>query len=344
MFFRDLTIDKVNELNTRFELNLFSDPIYLNIESERLNGSPMYWINSDKNLLIPIIERSINNSKKKLFDLVSPYGYPGILSTDMDNIKFQKYLKEFNEEAWDSDYLSTFIRMNPLSNVPVAGTSKFHKEINHGEIVYLDLSNSYSKLYTNYGTDHKRDISSLNKSGFKVKEAGWNYFEAFKNIYYETMKRHNAADEYYFTSNYMRKLFNSFDLKLLFVEYQNTLIATSIFIFYGNYIYYHLSGTKTEFHSKSPLKLLIDHIIKTNSKSNYFLILGGGLGGVSDKLFTFKQRFSYNTLPFTTIRFIHDLVTYKNHCIKNKFEIKKNKELIGFFPLYRSNKNPYEYS
>ena len=59
-------------------LEFYQDPVYLNLQKE-IDEEVIYWKYSelDKHVLIPLIKRPIVGTEK--YDLVSPYGYPGIL-------------------------------------------------------------------------------------------------------------------------------------------------------------------------------------------------------------------------------------------------------------------------
>jgi hypothetical protein len=164
----------------------------------------------------------------------------------------------------------------------------------------------------------------------------------FIKLYYETMDRVDAAPDYFFEEAYFFGLLESqeFQCDLIFVQLQDTkeFISGALMIKTRDIVQYHLSGTRNEYLSLTPLRLLIDETrIRAMEEGFRFFNLGGGLGSLEDSLFYFKSSFSKDFRSFSVWKYIVNESVYLTLCEQRKSEIEDpaHFEESGYFPLYR---------
>lgn len=287
--------------------------------------------------LIPLISRQIPN-QSSLYDLISPYGYPGILTTralEREEINF--LLIDFSNDALGAGYVSTFIRLNPyLNNWKVKNLNNC-VQVFHGYTVSVDLSVSIHDVRSKYSLNHKRGLMKC-KNRYFANINNYNFYDEFINIYYQTMKRRGAKPYYFYPKDYFYSLKDLAYSNLLFVSIHNyennSLAAAGLFSFFGDVMQFLFGATADTEIIFSPSKVLIDTAIQIgfDLKASK-LHLGGGLGASNeDGLFRFKKGFGNILLPYSTLRFIHQPDIYN---FLSSQVIRLDNSCDSFFPLYR---------
>ncbi|WP_207763812.1 peptidoglycan bridge formation glycyltransferase FemA/FemB family protein [Flagellimonas pacifica] len=299
------------------------------------------YIEEDKIILLPLLVRQIQGTKYK--DATSVYGYAGPITKNIDehfdNTNFKTELRSlFNE----MDIISVFTRLHPFFCCQKVCFKDLGTVSNLGKIVYIDLTEKPEIQRQYY---HKRLKTYINKAkkNCTVRYASTQKdITMFMDIYHQTMKKHNAKEEYFFDKDYFQKLMNSLEFKSeILLAYENQsgeVIAGALFIKKGEMVHYHLSGTKLEFLHLNPIKFLIDSARTSATAENYkYLNLGGGVGSKEDSLFHFKKSFSKYQKTFQVWKFISDEEIYeeivkrdqKKTCVSNY------RDCTDFFPCYR---------
>ncbi|MCH3884623.1 GNAT family N-acetyltransferase [Tenacibaculum aquimarinum] len=309
---------------------------YNKLEKE---GEPLLLVASinENFIALPIVIRPIPNTS--YFDCTSVYGYSGPVS-NLDSHNVPVELKEYFQESinnyfFDTKIVSVFSRLHPIFN-----NNEYLKDL--GEIVDLnktiaiDLNTTIEEQKKQYRKSNKYEINKLKKNGFEVVEAKTQEeIDAFINIYYETMKRVEAKDSYFFSKQYFYDFLNNdcFTNKLLLSKKDNQITAGAIFTITNKIMQYHLAGTKQEFARDTPMKLILDEArLLANDINLSYLHLGGGVGGSDqDPLFRFKTGFSKNTFQFKVWKYIVNQEVY-NQLIKERNVSNDS----SFFPLYRA--------
>jgi len=333
-----MEVQVIQDLPKEFDrVEFYHQSEYLSYEAQRIGGEPFYFLITGAEsevFVLPLIKRSIPNTT--YFDLTSPYGYCGYLSSSNDNVFINEAFCSFDNYCRENRIVSSFIRLNPIYNVSMLNETASLEHYIHGKVVTVPLKDDYSDILKNYSSNHKRNIKKLLKQGFTVEEANWDSIDEFISLYNETMTRLDASGFYFFPIEYYQMLFElGFDLKLLFVKSQNNeIISTALFLSNGEVIQYHLGGTSEQFIKLSPNKLIFDYIIKlysTTVETARWFNLGGGFGGSEDSLFRFKKGFAQSFHRFSTVRMVHLKDQYDN-LSKSKIEAA---EQDNFFPAYR---------
>lgn len=308
---------------------------YLNIESELLRGEPLFYNFKNIDGGIPLIKRQIANTD--YFDTISPYGYPGIITMSNDPTILLGELERFKLFCAKERIVSTFIRMNPITNNSLLVENEYIKHIIHGRVVVVPLQASYIDIYNGYSKNHRRGLKKLENMGYTVSVEPSASIEDFIDVYNHSMRRLDAGSQYFFPLKYYHVLDKlDSEMKLIFVRDDKGEIASvSLFMVSEDIVQYHLGGTKEAFVSKSPNKLIFDFVINEYSMRKKYLILGGGLNNEEDSLFHFKYGFSKVTCKFSTLRMIHLRDQYLNLCNSINIPNREVMRLEGFFPLYR---------
>ncbi|WP_250255042.1 GNAT family N-acetyltransferase [Chryseobacterium sp. Marseille-Q3244] len=285
---------------------------------------------------LPLVIRPIEETG--FYDCTSVYGYAGPISNIKD-FNFSSDLKEFFKKEFDrycieNSIVCAFSRLHPLIDQDHF-FENFGKILNVNKTISIDLTLPIDQQRALYGKSNKSQINQLRRNGFTVEEAKTSAdFDAFVEIYYETMHRVNALPSYFFTKEYFHAFLNNndFDSKLLLAKHEGKIVAGGIFTMTNNIMQYHLSGTTGEYLRNTPMKLLLDEArLLGNEYKMAALHLGGGAGGSDeDSLFLFKASFSKTQCMFKVWQYIIDLETY------NKLSESVTDKNSGFFPLYRS--------
>lgn len=303
-----------------------------------------YCKNSEKPLLIcfkkdqfeitfPLIIRKIDSTYQ---DITSVYGYSGLL-TSHDNLpedlksEFRDSLNFFFQK---NNIVSVFSRLHPsfLNDDFINGLGNV---VQLNPTAYIDLSLDPDFQLNKYRKDTRYNIKKLTRNGFYIfEDTGKQHIREFVEIYNENMVRVGARPEYFFDDAYYNMIFNSPDIdsKLFFVVKDNVKVAASIFVFTGDIIQYHLSGTRGDYLKNSPVRLIIDHVRIYGTENGYKeLHLGGGVGSSEDSLFKFKAGFSDCRHQFKVWRHIVNPTIY-NQLVKEHNPHPNS----TYFPLYRS--------
>ena len=321
--------------------DMYQLPGYSRLEATALEGNPIAWVYQEKEtepVVIPLIERVIHNNGVVYKDLVSPYGYPGLVySTSTTHAQFCTCLKSFHEEAANCNYVSSFVRLHPLYNTFQINKQSGISQHAHGPTVSINLNLPLAEIRQSYSSNHRRNMRRLCNEGFKVSVNQWSLLPDFIKLYWQTMSRKMAKKRYFFDVAYFEglKALLGDNLMLVMVHNnQSTPAAGGLFSIVEGLAQFHLGGTAEDFVGQSPSKLMMDAAVSAcKDQGAHTLHLGGGYGSsASDGLFRFKAGFGQQRHSFSTLRFIHRRDTYRQ-LMENTNLPSKNPGT--YFPEYR---------
>ena len=337
MFVKNL--DSVSDALKGFSnYEFYHNPLYLQLEAERISGSPLYWLDSlSPSFVLPLISRQVQlRNGANGADLISPYGYPGYLSSSSDSIFCRRCLSQFHSEAISNNYISSFLRLHPFSSATYLGENAYFRHVQHGKIVYVDLSSSYDTIRSNYSSAHRRAIKKSSSQRLHPQWGDTSCLGEFHRIYTQTMQRLGASEDYFFSIDYLKGLCEINDFKILSIcDDSGNIACSGLFAFSHKYIQYHLAGTDERYLHLAPSKLMFDQILREFAGSNKCFIMGGGLGSIDDGLLRFKSGFSRSSVSFFSLRLVHLPELYLTACEHGQVT---NRDLLsnpGPFPLYR---------
>ncbi len=332
-------------------------PGYLELEAKRCGAlaEAISIEDGEKSFFLPYLVRDCHKisdggefDQAEIYDVVSPYGYSGMLLGNSDrDPNFIKQCWMATHQYWRSRKIcSAFLRLHPILNEDLdLSIEQIDSNVvcNRSEIIICDLDRSLDELWQQTRRNHRTKIAKLKKSGFTVRMVPIDlYLDRFIDIYHETMYRVNASSNYFFEKSYFDALVSALGnrIYLCVVELEDKIAAAMLVTEFSGIVQYHLGGTKTEFLPQSPNTILFSYIIEWGkNRYNRYLNLGGGLGGQQDSLYHFKAGFSKQTKTFATIGSIVDrerydyLLNLRAKALKITVDELKNS---AFFPAYRS--------
>lgn len=328
-------------------------PEYVGIESNRTQtiANAFLVTDSDKILFVPYLVRQCNDILPQevlgeCFDVVSPYGYPGILLSQaaIDTPGFVEFaLDNLKQMLQKNNVCSVFLRMHPILGDRFKEIFPPDHLTANGETVSVNLTLSESEIWAHTRKGHQSTINKCKRLGFTGKIVEFRqYINEFIDIYEQTMNRVNARQSYYFSRKYFEDLFSlGKHIHLGIVELNDEIACASLFFECCGIVQAHLGGTKTKYLHQSPFNFLLHYVrLWAKERGNEFLHIGGGVGGsTTDSLYTFKSGFSRQRHHFLTLKLITDeekyysLVNLRAKALNTQAEALLS---LDFFPAYRS--------
>lgn len=290
------------------------------------------------------LKRKINTKiVEKYYDIITPYGYGGPFFYDYEKENLNdlviEFRKNFSAYCNEQKIVSEFIRFHPLL--------ENYKYLNY-DMEILSLSNTvYINLLNEEQILNDMDGKARNmlrkaiKNNVKILEStDEKNIENFIEIYYKTMQKNEATNDYYFTKDYFKKLFDlgTNKVKLFNAYLENEIISSTIILIGEDWIHYHLSGNTEIGYKLAANNLLLFEIAKWGVEKKYKKFhLGGGFGGDDSPLFKFKNSMAKNNLSkFFIAKKIYEKKIYEELNKELEFEkpylVGKN---LNFFPIYR---------
>ena len=332
--------------------DIYHLPQYVYLESLRIDAIPeaILITEGDKMFFVPYLVRCCNDIFKQLkartFDIVSPYGYPGLLFNEAANIApdfIKSAFEQFMHTLRNRNVCSAFLRLHPILNEGLNSvlSPKICKIT--GQTVSIDLKQSKAEIWHQTSPGHRNKINRCERRGFTAKVVSFqDYLADFVAIYEETMDRVKANKKYYFSDFYFSYLSTKLakQIHLAIVELDKQIACAGLFTECDGIVQYHLGGTKSEYLKEAPSKLMFDYIrYWAKDRGNFTLHLGGGLGGSKeDGLYRFKAAFSQQRHTFMTLRLITQEEQYLALTqLKAKQLNMQASQLFqsNFFPAYR---------
>jgi hypothetical protein len=302
------------------EHDVYHLPAYSQLDLNLDEGSALAYLFEDArgSFLLPLRIRAIQGTDWR--DATSPYGYPGPLVTVHTGVDPGGFLhdavREMQSFFYDDGVVSAFCRMHPLLHHPMEPFHSVGTLVRHGHTVSINLASSDEELWANLRSNHKRGIKKARKAGAIFRhEQEWQAYGDFVRMYGDTMRRHQAAESYFFPDRYFHFLRDHMSnvFSLLTITYDDKVISAGLFSECNGLVEYHLSGTDDDYLHLQPLKLLIHEASKwARDRGNHTLHLGGGLSGAEDSLLNYKLGFSKVTSEFFTWRLVVNPSVYES--------------------------------
>ncbi|MFQ4142445.1 peptidoglycan bridge formation glycyltransferase FemA/FemB family protein [Chlorogloeopsis sp. ULAP02] len=336
--------------------DIYQLPEYISLESSRTQSIPEAIVitDGDKIFFAPYLLSQCDDitdeeSITEVFDIKSPYGYPGILLNDAaaNTPGFPDLvMNEFKSLLRDRGVCSAFFRLHPILNDNFYNLFLPNTFTLNGNTISIDLRISESQIWTNTRKGHRSTINKCKRLGMVARMVSIEeYLDEFTVIYQETMDRVGAADRYYtFDLAYFTDMYNALreKLHLCIVEYEGEIACAGLYTENCGIVQSTLGGTKNKFVHLSPSSLETDFArYWAKERGNEFLHLGGGVGCSKDNVYTFKAGFSQLEHNFLTLRLIIDEEKYRYLvALRAKHMNIQPEELMksNFFPAYRSPK------
>lgn len=308
------------------------------------------YADRDRFIALPLLFRSIQSISgledigQEYRDATSVYGYPGpIASHGISKGFVEGFCHSLSQYLTETKTISVFSRLNPLiDQTGLVGNLGEIKGI--GKTVSINLTLPERIQWSQYRTNHKRDIRKLHKLGAVVLQDREKHFlSQFIVLYNETMERAGAANHYFFSSSYFEDILSMKEgvFHLFVCKLGDEIIAGGLFSQCAGIIQYHLGGTSTRHLNISPMKLVFEEVRRwANNEGATIFHLGGGVSSQNDSLFEFKAGFSLSHQQFQVWKWIVQPDIYQNlEARRHQWLERHNRPLksTNFFPTYRIN-------
>lgn len=264
------------------------------------------------------------------FDFSTPYGYGGFVVEGDDTDELHK---EYNQYCKDNRIISEFVRFDLFSGFANKYDGYIETRMHN---VIRSLSIDPAAILMDFKHKVRSNLRRAEENNLAVKiDYSGNKINDFLAVYYNTMKRNEADNFYYFP----REFFNTLNLMknnvaYFYVLFGKRVISVELVLYDDNTCYSYLGGTDCEYFHLRPNEFLKYEIIKwayERGLKNY--VLGGGYGE-DDRLFSYKKSFAPNGIVnFYIGGKIFNLNLYKKILsIRRKEQVDMNSK---FFPAYR---------
>lgn len=304
---------------------VFGSEAYLALEADRIGGEPL-TLSAGPHASIGVIRQETAQGSG-LLDATSVYGYPRFPRVDSPD-DFRDGLSATQRAGADAGLVALYLRMQPETPIPSplpAGIAV----VPVGNVVAVDLRVPWSEILASfrsqlrYDVRKHHDLYSIERSAAKTDE--------FADLYTENMTRVNAADMYFFSHDYFRRLSDIDGVTFWYLRSRSgELAAAAVTVDEGDTVYYHLGASHAVHARQASMKVLLSQIIEHHADRHWDqLVLGGGVGGKDDSLLRFKRGFSSGERSVSAARIVCDMERY--------VELGGSPDpSAGYFPAYRA--------
>ncbi len=343
----EISVNKQEQWNavvrsfSNYEVFYLNEYVTAFMRENKKNGIPvlLYYRNGNDKAINVIFKRDLSRDKKwegkidtgKYFDLISPYGYGGFLGTITD---FETLNKIYDNYCKKHGYICEFVRFRLFESYNQYYDGKVETKM-HNVIRSLDIP--LEKMWMEFKPKVRKNVKHANKNGLKILIENTNeHLKEFIDIYYSTMDRSSAENEYYFSREFFEDLLKMPDnIMYFYVLFENNIISAELVIFGGENCYSYLGGTLKEYFDLRPNDFLKYEIIKwAQSRGLKNFVLGGGYRE-DDGIFQYKSCLAPNGIvDFYVGKKIFDEYTYQQLVNLRAKENPRCKE-SEYFPKYR---------
>ncbi len=175
-------------------------------------------------------------------DIITPYGYGGPFAYGRpDAGAFWSQLERWANQA---NVVSAFAR-RALSEqmIPFAGTVEFSRS---NIVRRLDLDDE--AIWLDYEYKVRKNVNKARRCGLEVEiDLEANRLDDFLNVYYATMDRRNAQDQYHFPASLFRSIVQDLRGHFAFFHtlHDGLVVSSELVLVSAQYVYSFLGGTLT---------------------------------------------------------------------------------------------------
>lgn len=303
------------------------------------NGTPVLILyeNGEDRAINVVLRRDVALDKKlagkieenRFFDLTSPYGYGGFWGNVSD---WEILNREYNEYCIKNHYICEFVRFELFTEYH----AHYDGEVeNRTHNIVRSLEIPLDEIWMDFKQKVRKNVKKANSYNLScIIENTDEHLDDFLRIYYGTMDRTDAEEEYYFSKQFFDNLNEMKDNIMYFhVTYEGKIVSTELVIYGTENVYSYLGGTDREYFDVRPNDFLKYEIIKwAKEKGLKNFVLGGGYGA-DDGIYQYKLCLApHGQHDFYIGRKIFDQENY-NKLVFLRREDELNEK---YFPLYRS--------
>lgn len=236
------------------------------------------------------------------YKLITPYGYAGYyLDKSVTKEKLEMFYKEFQLVKDERNYIDEEVRLNPYLITHIFFKDIYKLEYKR-DTYGIDCRGLTQEKYLK---DVGGNIRNLIKRGFRenlsfnLKLFELEDIDIFRSHYNKSMNDKNTNDFYKFEKEYYIQLVNMKSTYFISIKYNESFCSLSLFLFYDQFLHYHLSCRGDKPLNYAP-NFMFYNIIGFALKNNIKLIhLGGGVTE-NDSLEKFKKKISNTHFEYYT--------------------------------------------
>jgi hypothetical protein len=252
--------------------------------------------------------------------------------------------------AWREErVVSVFTRFHPLLRndllasqfgVPRAADDLGDPVSRIGLTVSIDCGVDDATAEAEYDEQVRRAVARSRREGYvTTHDEDWSDYEAFRDLYRQTMVHNDAAAYFHFPDSHFDRLRAALPghIHLLITRREETVAAAGIVLEFAGIVQTYLSASDREVRP-SVKPLFYDDVRRwARDRGNRVLHLGGGRGSKDDSLLQFKARFSSRRHPFSIGRWILDADACRELTAARTTTLEPGAVLDPeYFPPYRS--------
>lgn len=265
----------------------------------------------DNILIFPFLRAEIG----EYYDLETAYGYGGPIANTHDKLWISQALNCMAEYLKKEKYICGLVRLHPLLN-NYDSMSGPVEVIFDRNTVSVDTALTVEEIWdTQINSKNRNMIRKACKNGLVYSvEHEFASLDEFKKLYFDTMKRLNADDFYFFDDEYFEKYISGLAAKSFLgcVRKDGELICAALFMYNASYGHYHLEGSNHNFRDLGANNLLLWETAKYMHELGVkHFHLGGGYDSSEDNsLYKFKKAFGREINSFYIGKMIFDRESY----------------------------------
>ena len=308
------------------------------------NGEPLLLLYEDQEsgdrAMNAVFKRDVSKDDKlkgqveegRYYDLITPYGYGGFLG----KITLPELLQTtYQNYCISKGYVCEFVRFELFTDYYQHYEGEVESRTHN---VVRTLYISLDDIWMDFKQKVRKNVKRANSYGLQILIENTNeHLADFLDIYYSTMSRCDAEQEYYFSKVFFETLNCMKDnIMYFYAVHEGEIVSAELVIYGAEHAYSYLGGTKSEYFDLRPNDFLKYEIIKWgHEKGLKDFVLGGGYGS-DDGIFQYKTALAPNgIMDFYIGRRIFDENAYK---MLVEMRAKDNPECINspYFPRYRA--------
>ncbi|MCR4652524.1 MAG: GNAT family N-acetyltransferase [Eubacterium sp.] len=303
------------------------------------NGTPILLLyeDGDDRAINVVLKRDValdDKLKEKVeegqyFDLITPYGYGGFYGRVSDWVKLNQ---AYTAYCMENHYVCEFVRFELFTDYHAHYDGEVETRTHN---VVRSLKIPLDEMWMDFKQKVRKNVKKANSYNLScIIENTGEYLEDFLRIYYSTMSRTDAEDEYYFSRRFYEDVNEMKDNVMYFhAVYDGKIVSTELVIYGTENCYSYLGGTDRDYFDVRPNDYLKYEIIKwAKAKGFKSFVLGGGYGA-DDGIFQYKLSLApHGQYDFYIGRKIFDRESYDKLVDLRSGEALNEK----YFPLYRS--------
>ena len=322
-----------------FYLNGYAKAFYL---ENVLNGEPvlLYYKQGADQAVNVVFKRDVADDPRfsgKIeygcyIDLITPYGYGGFWGDVTD---WPLLNRSYNQYCTENHFLCEFVRFELFTQYARCYDGKTESR-SHNVVRNLEIP--LDEIWMDFKPKVRKNVKRANGYGLKFAvDLEGRYLEDFLRIYYSTMDRSGAQDEFYFSRDFFRRLEKlRGNAAWFYALYNGNVVSSELMIYGSEHAYSYLGGTDRKYFDLRPNDFLKYEMIKwCKEKGLKDFVLGGGYGA-DDGIYQYKQCLApHGIMDFYIGHKVFDEKRYEE-LVKIREKESPGIRNSTYFPVYRA--------